>query len=61
MIDGSSGLLKYVPCQVVAVLQFFKTDTAGRPWYRWAPRTTPFVADPLLSRWRLKVGMKFTF
>jgi hypothetical protein len=54
-------LVQYVPYQVMPVLQFFKTDTIGRPWYKWAPRTTPLVAEPLLSRWRIKIGMKFSF
>jgi hypothetical protein len=61
LVNGSWGLVQYVPYQVVPVLQYYKLDTIGRPWYRWAPRTTPLVADPLLSRWRIKFGMKFSF
>jgi hypothetical protein len=61
LLNGSWGLVQYVPNQVVPVLQFYKLDQKNRPWYRWAPRTSPLVADPLLSRWRLKLGVRYTF
>jgi hypothetical protein len=61
LMKGSWGLVQYVPYQVVPVLQFYKVDSIGRPWYRWAPRTTPLVADPLLSRWRIRLGMRYSF
>lgn len=61
LIDGSWGLVQYVPYQIVPILQFYKLDVRGRPWFRWAPRTTPLVSDPLLSRWRLKFGIRYSF
>jgi hypothetical protein len=60
LLNPAWGHVYYVPYQVAPVLQFFKMDTITRPWYRWAPRTSPLIADPLLSRWRVRLGMKFS-
>jgi hypothetical protein len=61
LIDPSWGLVQTVPYQVVPILRFFTRDSRGRPWFRWSPRTTPLVAEPLLSRWRLRLGVRVTF
>jgi hypothetical protein len=61
LLNASWGLVQSVPYQRVPVLQFFRQDQIGRPLFRWAPRTTPLEPDPLLSRWRIRVGMKYSF
>jgi hypothetical protein len=61
LLNASWGLAQSVPYQRVPVLHFFQQDQIGRPLFRWAPRTTPLEPDPLLSRWRIRVGMKYSF
>ena len=61
LLDPSWGQVQTVPYQVVPILRFWTRDSRGRPWFRWAPRTTPFVAEPLLSRWRLRLGVRLSF
>jgi len=61
LLNASWGLVQSVPYQRVPVLRFFQQDQKGRPVFQWAPRTTPLEPDPLLSRWRIRVGMKYTF
>ena len=61
LVNASWGLVQSVPYQRVSVLQFYKQDQIGRPLFRWAPRTTPLEPDPLLSRWRIRVGIRYSF
>ena len=61
LVNASWGLVRIVPNQVVPVMKFYKTDWEGRPWYEWSPRTSPVVPDPLLSRWRLRLGLRYSF
>jgi hypothetical protein len=52
LLKASWGLVQTVPNHVVPIL---------RPGFRWAPRTTPLVPEPLLSRWRLRLGVRYSF
>ncbi len=61
LLNPSWGLVQSVPYQVVPVLRFLWMDPIGRPLFQWSPRTTPLVPDPLLSRWRLRLGMRYSF
>ncbi|HEX7572498.1 MAG TPA: carboxypeptidase regulatory-like domain-containing protein [Bacteroidota bacterium] len=58
LLNPSWGLVQTVPNQVVPVLQ---TLGVGSTMFRWAPRTSPWVPEPLLSRWRLRVGVRYSF
>jgi hypothetical protein len=60
LLNSSWGLVQTVPYQIVPVLRFYKLDYMGRPWSEWAPRTSPLVPEPLLSRWRLRIGMRYS-
>jgi len=61
LLNPSWGSVQYVPYQIVPVLRFYQVDILGRPLFQWAPRTTPLVSDPLLSRWRVRLGMRYSF
>lgn len=61
LIDGSWGKVRIVPNQIVPILKLYQLDWAGRPWFEWAPRTSPTVPEPLLSRWRLRFGVRYSF
>jgi hypothetical protein len=58
LLNPSWGLVQTVPNQVVPVL---RTMGTGSTAFLWAPRTTPLVPEPLLSRWRLRVGVRYEF
>ncbi|MBP1655711.1 MAG: hypothetical protein H6Q31_312 [Bacteroidetes bacterium] len=61
LVNSAWGIVKSVPYQVVPILRFYRLDEIGRPWFEWSPRTTPLASEPYLSRWRLRVGMRYTF
>ncbi|MCC6398709.1 MAG: hypothetical protein IT282_16965, partial [Bacteroidetes bacterium] len=61
LLDAGWGIVEYVPYGVVPILQIYQHDAIRRPWFRWSPRTTPLVAEPLLSRWRLRIGVRYSF
>jgi hypothetical protein len=61
LLNAEWGIVEYVPYGIVPILQLYKRDEIGRPWFRWSPRTTPLVAEPLLSRWRLRIGARYSF
>jgi len=61
LLNPDWGHVEYVPYQIVPILRFYRIDEIGRPWFWWAPRTTPFVSEPLLSRWRFRVGVTYSF
>lgn len=52
LLKASWGLVQTVPNHVVPIL---------RPGFHWAPRTSPWVPEPLLSRWRLRLGLRYSF
>ncbi len=58
LLNASWGLVQTVPNNVVPVL---RTIRVGFPGFQWAPRTSPLVPEPLLSRWRLRVGLRYSF
>ena len=58
LLNPSWGLVQTVPNQIVPVLQ---TLGIGSTAFTWAPRTSPWVPEPLLSRWRLRVGVRYSF
>jgi hypothetical protein len=60
MLNASWGLVRVVPNQIVPILRLYKFDWQGRPWFEWSPRTSPVVPEPLLSRWRLRLGVRYT-
>jgi hypothetical protein len=61
LMNASWGLVRIVLNQIVPILRLYKSDWLGRPWFEWAPRTSPVVPEPLLSRWRLRLGVRYTF
>ena len=61
LVNASWGLVQMVPYQRVPVLRFVRMDERRRALFNWGPRTTPLEPDPLLSRWRLRIGIKYTF
>jgi hypothetical protein len=61
LLRESWGHVVVVPNQVVPLLKFYTLDGAGRPWFQWAPRTSPVLPEPLLSRWRLRLGLRYSF
>jgi hypothetical protein len=58
LLNPSWGLVQTVPNQIVPVL---RTRGIGGGGFRWAPRTSPLVPEPLLSRWRLRLGVRYSF
>jgi hypothetical protein len=58
LLNPSWGLVKTVPNHVVPVL---KAEAVGASAFRWAPRTSPLVPESLLSRWRVRFGMRYMF
>lgn len=58
LLNPSWGRVQTVPHQVVPVL---RTMGIGSTAFLWAPRTTPLVPEPLLSRWRLRLGVRYSF
>jgi hypothetical protein len=58
LLNPSWGLVRTVPNQVVPILRTIGVGTVG---FQWAPRTSPTVPDPLLSRWRLRLGVRYSF
>ena len=58
LLNPAWGLVQTVPNQIVPVLQ---TLGIGATAFKWAPRTSPLVPEPLLSRWRLRVGVRYSF
>jgi hypothetical protein len=58
LLKSSWGLVQTVPNGVVPVL---RADAAGQRMFQWAPRTSPFTPEPLLSRWRLRLGVRYSF
>jgi len=57
LLNSSWGLVQTVPNQVVPLL---KTTGVGKTVFQWAPRTSPLVPEPLLSRWRLRLGVRYS-
>jgi hypothetical protein len=57
LLNPAWGLVQTVPNNVVPIL---RADT-GSKYFQWAPRTSPWVPEPLLSRWRLRVGVRYSF
>jgi hypothetical protein len=58
LLKPSWGQVKTVPNHVVPVL---KAESPGAVGFRWAPRTSPLVPEPLLSRWRVRFGVRYSF
>jgi hypothetical protein len=58
ILNPSWGLVQTVPNHVVPVLRSLGIGSAA---FQWAPRTSPLVPEPLLSRWRLRVGVRYSF
>ncbi|MBK7259646.1 MAG: hypothetical protein IPI01_17960 [Ignavibacteriae bacterium] len=58
LLNPSWGQVKIVPNNVVTVL---KSEAPGAGAFRWAPRTSPLVPEPLLSRWRIRFGLRYSF
>lgn len=58
LLNSSWGLVQTVPNQVVPLL---RTRGIGKTMFQWAPRTSPLIPEPLLSRWRMRLGVRYTF
>ena len=58
LLNPSWGLVLTAPNHIVPVLQALGV---GSTMFTWAPRTSPWVPEPLLSRWRLRAGVRYSF
>jgi hypothetical protein len=58
VLNPSWGLVQTVPNQIVPIL---KSVGVGSSWFQWAPRKSPLIPEPLLSRWRMRVGLRYSF
>jgi hypothetical protein len=58
LLNPSWGLVQTAPNQVVPVLRALGVGSSS---FQWAPRTSPLVPEPLLSRWRLRLGARYSF
>lgn len=58
LLNPAWGIVYATPNHVVTVL---KTLAPGVGGFRWEPRLTALSPEPLLSRWRIRMGIRYTF
>jgi hypothetical protein len=58
LMNPSWGHVMTVPNNVVPILRSLGVGVTA---FTWAPRTSPLVPEPLLSRWRCRLGLRYSF
>ncbi len=62
LLNPANGIVWSTPANIIPVLQLYDIDKIGRPQFRWAAHgSTPLIPESLDSRWRLRVGMRYSF
>jgi len=66
MIDRDSGVVEYVPFGTVDPVRFQGVSETGLPIYELRsevlyPDTNIFRIDDLRSRWKMRVGLRWSF
>jgi hypothetical protein len=61
LVDEDSGLVKFVNFGTTTVARYRGLTADGRPIYELANLETPYQLDNERSRWRAKLGLRWTF
>jgi hypothetical protein len=61
LLDEDSGLVRFVNFGTVTVADLQGVTADGRPIYTLRPLETPYQLDNERSRWRAKLGLRWTF
>ena len=61
LFDEDSGMVRFVNFGTVTVADLRAVTADGRPVYQLRPLATPFQIDNERSRWRAKLGLRWTF
>lgn len=61
LFDEDSGLVRYVNFAATTVANLEGATADGRPIYSLRNIETPFEIDNVRSRWRAKLGLRYTF
>ncbi len=61
LFDKDAGLVKYVNFGTVTVAQYRGLSDDGKPIYELGDLETPYNLDNERSRWRAKLGLRWTF
>ncbi|HSQ75043.1 MAG TPA: hypothetical protein VLT13_05780, partial [Bacteroidota bacterium] len=60
LIDPDLGIVHYAPSSIIPIMRLYDIDPIGRPRFQWARRDGPLVPESMTSRWRLRLGMRYT-
>jgi hypothetical protein len=61
LLKSTWGYVKTVPNQSDMLLKFKGYNSAGKQTYEFVDKSDPYQKEPLLSRWQMQLGVRYSF